>query len=274
MFTASKALVCTLSLTALAAPRSASAQTSVESVVQTEDAVYFVPTVDPSVVWFVPRLVQRVVSVDLPFPGSLYLRAAVALRSTTLQDPAALDPSWQGKTLVPFILRPTEECTLPHEPALRSLRQEVFARGRDVSAADALPVCQFIFRLVQPGAEPVRADLERRAAARTLVHFDLSLSLLQRTEISWHSLHQKVWVALGGGVYPGPARSEADVRSLLESAVAGAIPTAASVADRDALVTAALATLFEPADPPGSLRLVRVAPLGSYQLLTPVVIAL
>jgi hypothetical protein len=168
----------------------ARADTTVLSIVEMEDVIFFQPSNAPDVVWYIPRTTTRFAEAE-ESPG--FWRASVVLRDADLDVPlASLNPDWQGATLVPFIVRPTRECTLDTSSGLRLVQQQVRAQGRDVSAAIEVPVCQFSFRLPRNAAPTLIEELQAAADGGTLIEYELALSLQQQLSISWSVLHAAV----------------------------------------------------------------------------------
>lgn len=225
----------------------AAAQVEVSAFVRTDTAVYFQPSAQPNVVWYVPFVETRVFPVDPPYPGVNYWRAAVVMKPGATASPGDLRPDWAGKAIVPYVLRPASECVFNKLLETRFVQQEVRASGRDVSAASAAPVCQFSFRV--PATVP--PALFERAAAGTLIAYRLALALEHAPRVAWARVYAAVLATLGEAAGAPMALSEA--RDVVRRALAGDDLTALggemTAPEAEDFLDAVVAGLFIPAAP-------------------------
>lgn len=256
-----------------AAPGAAEAQTvRVSAVVETADAIFFQPTGLPEVVWYFPRSEVRLFPVTPPTPGANFWRAAVELVDVRVRL-GELRPDWEGKSLVPFIVRPTVECVLRRVPEMRFVTQEVRALGRDVSPAIEVPVCQFAFRLPLIIPDELAARLEELRASGTLIARDLPIRLDLRSSVAWSVVHAAVAAAIqddgdgdddgsdggdggdDGGEGLGPELTPQEARAAIEAALASKelaeVNAEMTDEERLAFIEEVLLQLFEAGDEGG-----------------------
>lgn len=258
-------------MAASAPPALAADGVHASGIVETPNAVFFQPSQFPSVVWFFPRTELTLASVPPQLPTGTYWRAAVVFKAITADDLALLPPEWTGKSFVPFIIRPTTECTLTRLPEMRFVIQEVKALGRDVSAASS-PVCRFSFRLPRTMSPDLQQRLTALMSSDTLIERVLNLDLQLEAAIAWADVHAAVTAALEASQVPGsppaPALTRAEAQAVVESALAspalGPVRSTVTPLEEETFIHAALATLFtESTDPTPLLRLVASAPPGA-----------
>jgi hypothetical protein len=242
-------------------------------IVETPHAVFFQPAAFPNVVWYFTKSELKLTVVDPVTPAGTFWRAAIVLQHVTADDLAALPAAWAGKSMVPYIVRPTTECVLNRLPEMRFVVQELKAQNHDITPANPTSVCRFTYRL--PTVQP--ADLQERLAALvasdTLVTRDLHLDVSVAARIPWATVHGAVAAALAGGAGEGEAdggpaaltRAEAEgaVDLALASLELRDVASSLTDAERDAFVAAAVAALFT-ADLSGTeYHLVTAAPTGT-----------
>jgi hypothetical protein len=256
-----------LAVLASAAAPARAAPLPVSAVVETPEAIFFQPVAFPEVVWYFPRSTARLFPVEPAVPGANYWRAAVELSDVDTSDLAALQPEWLGKSPVPYIVRPATECQLKRLPEMKFVYQEIRAQGHDISAASALPACQFVFRLPSAISPELGARLEALVASGTLVARDLRVSLELRAAVAWSTVHAAVAAALedaGEGDPEGltPEQALAAIQAALASEALAAVNTAMTPDEALAFIDRALAELFEPVDDSVALALVDTPPAG------------
>lgn len=233
---------------------SAQDSVSVSAVVETADALYFQPLHAPGIVWYFPKSALQFGPVSPPIPGQDYYRAGVVLPDLGAVDPGALNQSWAGASLVPYILRPTTPCVLQRFSGMQFVQQEIRADGRDVSAAIDTPVCQFSFRLSRRAPSESRAQLTAAGADGSLIARQLTIVLRIGSSVPWSAVHAAVAAELDAA-HGDRSVPEDAARGALEAALS-ALGVAISADD----LSATLETLFVPAS--AGLRLVRSAPPG------------
>jgi hypothetical protein len=240
--------------------------TRVSGVVETANAVFFQPSQFPSVVWFFPRTELSFTVVPPQLPTGTFWRAAIVFRPITPDDLAMLPPDWAGKSKVPFIIRPTTECTLTRLPEMRFVTQEVNALGHDISSANP-PVCRFSFRLPTVMTPDLQQRLNALVSSDTLVGRTLNLDLQIEASIAWTEVRAAVADALDAaslGTELTADQARTVIESALDSPALTAVHTAATASEQQAFVGAALANLFvQAADDANLLTLVTTAPSGA-----------
>lgn len=240
--------------------------TRVSDIVETPNAVFFQPLQSPSVVWFFPRTELSFTIVPPQLPTGTFWRAAIVFRPITADDLAMLPPEWADKSLVPFIIRPTTECTLTRLPEMRFVIQEINALGHDVSSANP-PVCRFSFRLPTVVTPDLQRRLDALVSSDTLVKRTLELDLQVEASIAWTQVRAAVADALSASSLDPEITSD-QARSVVESALDGpalaAVRAAVTASEHQAFVDAALDNLFvEAADDATLVTLATTAPSGS-----------
>lgn len=240
--------------------------TRVSDIVETPNAVFFQPLQSPSVVWFFPRTELSFTIVPPQLPTGTFWRAAIVFRPITADDLAMLPPEWADKSLVPFIIRPTTECTLTRLPEMRFVIQEINALGHDVSSANP-PVCRFSFRLPTVVTPDLQQRLDALVSSDTLVKRTLELDLQVEASIAWTEVRAAVADALSASSLDPEITSD-QARSVVESALDGpalaAVRAAVTASEHQAFVEAALNNLFaEAADNASLVTLAITAPSGS-----------
>jgi hypothetical protein len=238
-------------------------------IVETPHAVFFQPTAYPNVVWYFSKSELKLTVVDPVQPAGTFWRAAIVLERLAPEDLAALPAAWAGKSIVPYIVRPSTECALTRLPEMRFVVQELKAQNHDISPANPTAVCRFTYRL--PTVQP--ADLQERLAALvdsdTLVTRDLHLDVAVDSRIAWSRVYPAVAAVLAAGE-GGSATAElthTEAQDAIDLALAtpalAEVAIAVTDAERDAFVSAALAALFT-ADLSGTeYHLVTTAPPGT-----------
>ena len=177
-----------------------------------------------------------------------------------------LPPEWTGKSLVPFIIRPTTECTLTRLPEMRFVVQEVNALGHDVSSANP-PVCRFSFRLPTVVTPDLQQRLDALVSSDTLVKRTLELDLQVEASIAWTQVRAAVADALSASsldpeITSDQARSV--VERALDSPALAVVRAAVTASEHQAFVDAALNNLFvQAADNATLVTLATTAPPGS-----------
>jgi hypothetical protein len=242
-------------------------------IVETPHAVFFQPAAYPNVVWYFSKSELKLTVVDPVQPAGTFWRAAIVLEHVDATDLAALPTAWTGKSIVPYIVRPTTECTLTRLPEMRFVVQELKAQNHDITPANPNTVCRFTYRL--PTVQP--ADLQARLAALvdsdTLVLRDLHVDVRVDSRISWADVHGAVAAVLadgeGEGEGGGPsaltrAQAEGAIDTALASLVLRDVASSVSDAERQAFVDASLATLYTVNTAGTEYHLVTVAPLGTF----------
>lgn len=237
----------------------------VSRVVETQEAYFFdsIDSAHEGVVFYLPKaetIVRPVSAVSSAWVAELVLREVPPVA------PGALRAEWAGRLLQPYILRPQRECALERVDGMRFITQRVQARGRDVSAAVAAPVCSFSFALDERRADPstLVAALQQRAAQDRLITRDIKLQL-QRVEVTvgWSALHRTL-ANLGAATTdasPYEAAGMVGVALRLEAPLVD-ISTWSS-AERRRFFDSALTALFVPV--PSGLRLVHAPPAGAFR---------
>jgi hypothetical protein len=240
------------------------ADVRVSAVVETPDALFFQPSSFPDVVWYFPRTAIRTFPAVPAIPGQNYWRAAVELRAVDVSDPATLRSDWAGKALVPFIVRPPKECNLLRQPEMRFVIQEYRELNRDVSAANAAPVCQYSFRLPAVIPSELTSRLAELVANGTLIEHHLPIALLVEARVGWHVVHSAVAAELGrhgvDELTPGEAR--AAVGSALAGPALVDLGTAMTADESQAFLDSAVAALFSPGRTWGKVLFSSVPPKG------------
>ncbi len=259
----SLSLVLVLAGTAAAGPALAD-PIRVTGVVETDHAVFFQPAEFPDVVWFFARTELSVTIVPPQVPAGTFRRAAIVFKSITSDDVAHLPEGWATKSFVPFIIRPTTECSLTRLPEMRFVTQDVHALGHDITSANP-PACRFSFRLPTVLSPDLEARLDALITSDTLVTRALPLDLAVEAGIAWSDVLAAVAAALGDGPTTGLTREEA--RAAIEGALAGpelaVVRTSVTPDEARAFVDAALAKLFVALSSGAALNLVTTAPAGS-----------
>jgi len=240
--------------------------TRVSGVVETPNAVFFQPSQFPAVVWFFPRTKLSFTMVPPPLPTGTFWRAAIVFRPVTADDLAMLPPEWVGKSLVPFIIRPTTECTLTRLPEMRFVIQDVDALGHDVSSANP-PVCRFSFRLPTVMTPDLQQRLNALVNSDTLVERTLDLDLEVEASIAWTEVRAAVADALDAASF-GTEVTADQARTVIERALASpalaSVRTAVTASEQQAFVDATLANLFvHSAGSATLLTLAATAPSGA-----------
>jgi len=239
--------------------------TRVTGVVETPNAVFFQPSQFPTVVWFFPRTQLDLSIVPPQLPTGTFWRAAVVFNQVTADDLAALPPEWAGKSFVPFIVRPTTECTLTRLAEMRFVIQEVKAQGHDVSSANP-PVCRFSFRLPTVMPPDLRDRLDALVSSDTLVERILELDLLTEATIAWADVYDAVAATLAepdADPELTPEAARAAILRALDSPALAVVRAAITPAEQQALLDAALATLFTSVSA-RVVRLLAAAPPASF----------
>jgi len=259
----SLSLVLVLAATAAAGPALAD-PIHVTGVVETDHAVFFQPSEFPDVVWFFVRTELSVTIVPPQVPAGTFRHAAIVFKSITSDDVAQLPEEWTTKSFVPFIIRPTAECSLTRLPEMRFVTQDVHALGHDITSANP-PVCRFSFRLPTVLSPDLETRLDALITSDTLVTRVLPLELEVEAGIAWTDVLDAVAVALGDRPTTGLTREEA--RAAIEDALTSpelAVVRAAVTPDEErAFMDAALANLFTARSSDTALNLVTTAPAGS-----------
>jgi hypothetical protein len=267
-------------MVAAAAPARAAEPPLATGLVETPSAVFFQPAAFPNVVWYFPKSELKLAVVEPVLPGPYaFWRASVVLKKIGDADLAALPAEWTGKSIVPYILRPTTECALTRLPEMRTIVQEVKALGRDITAGNPLtPVCRFSLRLPQPIPAALQASLNALLASDSLVARELRLQVRSEAKVAWSDVHAAVESVLSappedqdGGVATSAnapmtrAAATAAIEEALFLPELAAVDAVMTPAERTAFVTAALARLFtaDPVSPATMVRLVLTAPTGS-----------
>jgi hypothetical protein len=239
--------------------------------VETPHAVFFQPAAYPNVVWYFSKSELKLTTVDPVQPAGTFWRAAIVLEHLGAEDLAALPAEWMGKSIVPYIVRPTTECTLTRLPEMRFVVQEIKAQNHDITPANPNSVCRFTYRL--PTVQP--ADLQARLAALvesdTLVLRDLHVDVRVDARIAWSIVHAAVAAELAGGEGEGeggsPALTLAQAQGAIDTALASLalreVAVSVTDAERDAFVAAALAALYTVNAAGTEYHLVTSAPLGA-----------
>lgn len=263
--------------------------TRVTGVVETAHAVFFQPSQFPTVVWFFPRTQLDLEIVPPQLPTGTFWRASVGFKQITADDLAALPPEWNGKSFVPFIVRPTTECTLTRLTEMRFVTQEVKALGRDISAATA-PVCRFSLRMPTVMTPDVQARWDALVQSDKLVERVLDIELKADAKIAWAEVHAAIaavlaptppdpepapepdpetrsQLALAADLTPEDAR--AAIATALASPALAVVHDAVTPAEAQAFVDATFTTLFARATG-GLVHLVETPPTSSvaYHLAT------
>lgn len=258
-------------VTALAPPALAAGDLHVADIVETPDAVFFQPSRFPTVVWFIPKTELNLAIVPPQQPTGTFWRAAVVFKRITAEDLALLPPEWTGKSFVPFIIRPTSECTLTRLPEMRFVVQEVRDIGRDVSSANP-PVCRFSFQLPTHMSTDLTKRLDALVRSDTLVERALNLELQIESTVTWVDVHKAVATVLEESTAPGgapsprgltPATARAVVQRALASPALAVLSVAVTPIEEQAFIDATLATLFTCPTGTTLLQLVTTAPAGS-----------
>ena len=156
--------------------------------VETAEAVYFQPEISPNVVWYFPRSKVRLYPYEVPLPDNRTWLAAVELTPITIQSVGQLRPDWAGKSLVPYILRPTDECVLSQVPEMRFVVEDTRAAGRDITAANAGPVCRFNFQLPAMPPDDLLPTLQEQAHDGTLIERHLRLEIVVAGELHHYDM--------------------------------------------------------------------------------------
>lgn len=259
-------------MAAVAPPALAADGVHASGIVETSNAVFFQPSQFPGVVWFFPRTELDLAIVPPQQSTGTFWRAAVVFKSITADDLALLPPEWTGKSFVPFIIRPTTECTLTRLPEMRFVIQEVKALGRDVSSASP-PVCRFTFRLPTTMSPDLRRRLTTLVSSDTLVERVLILELQIEATIAWAEVYAAVTAALAESQLPDlpptPGLTRAEAQAVVESALASSAlgPASSTVTplEEEIFIHATLSRLFTESTTGTTtlLRLVTSAPPGS-----------
>lgn len=190
----------------------------VNSVVETSEAIFYHSGVDEKSldpVRFIPKTEIRVLKFDGPedpTANSRYFRVGVFFKTVLNRDLAAMNPLWSGKKLSLAFVTPNSECELTPVDSIRSIVQEVKSNGRDLSAGDEVPICQFRFRIPNDTIEATLANLKKQAENGTLVKKGLSLKLqVVKSGISvpWDTLQTNLRNILGDLVKVPLAKDEA-----------------------------------------------------------------
>lgn len=238
--------------------------TRVIAVVETPNAVFFQPSQFPGVIWFFPRTTLDLAIAPPQLPTGTFWRAAVVFKPVTADDLAVLPPEWTGKSFVPFILRPTTECTLTRLAEMRFATEEIRALGHDVSSANP-PVCRFSFRLPTAMTPDLQARLDALVNSDTLVERVLDLELQTEVKIAWADVYDAVAAALAAAGPESdvtPASAGAAVSIALASPALDAVRAAVTPAEDQAFRNAVLANVFTRTTD-GLLNLAAAAPAGS-----------
>jgi hypothetical protein len=244
--------------------------TRATGVVETPDAVFFQPSQFSTVVWFFPRTELSLTIVQPQLPTGTNWRAAIVFRPITADDLAMLPPEWAGKAMVPFILRPTTECTLTRLTEMRFVTEDIIALGHDISSANP-PVCRFNFRLPTVMTADLQARLDALVNGDTLVQRTLNLDLQVEASIAWADVYAAVADALNAsdaGAELTVDQARTAIASALASPALDAVRTAVTASEQEAFVDAALAKLFVPAPGPAPER-VRAVTLLSLAATAP-----
>jgi hypothetical protein len=241
--------------------------TRVTGVVETPHAVFFQPAQFPTVVWFFPRTELSFTVVPPQLPTNTAWRAAVVFQPITDDDLAMLPTTWSAKALVPFIIRPTTECTLTRLPEMRFVTEDIVALGHDISSANP-PVCRFNLRLPTVMTPDLQQRLNRLVRTDTLVERTLNLDLDVEASITWSDVYAAVAMVLVGSD-AGSTLTVDEARAAIETALASpalaAVRTSATAEERQAFVDAALATVFvRAADSASLVTLAASAPTGTF----------
>lgn len=229
--------------------------------VETPNAVFFQPKQFPTVVWFFPRTELNLTIVPPQLPTFTFWRAEVVFHPITADDLALLPAAWTGKSFVPFILRPTTECTLTRLPEMRAVILEVPAQGHDVTSANP-PVCSFTFRLPTVMPPDLQARLDALVASDTLVQRVLALELRSEETIAWADVYDPVAIAAPAEPELTPETARAAIESALDDPALAAVRDAVTPGERQAFIEASLLHLFT-ITPGGVVHLVPAAPEGS-----------
>jgi hypothetical protein len=258
---------------ALAGTQAARAATPVlaTAIVETPHAVFFQPVSSPNVVWYFTKSDLKLTVVDPVVPSGTYWRAAVVLERLGPEDLAALPEEWTGKSIVPYIVRPTTECTLTKLDEMRFVVQEIRALNHDITPANPTSVCRFTYRLPTVQSPDLQARLAALVADGTLIKRDLHVDVRTEAKVAWADVHAAVAAALAGGgessaVAPAPLSredAEAAIATALASPALAQVAAAITEDEKTALVAASLSALFT-ANPAGTeYHLVTSAPSGT-----------
>jgi hypothetical protein len=257
-------LVLVLAGTVAAARPALADATRVTGVVETANAVFFQPSQFPNVVWFFPRTELSFTMVPPQQPTGTFWRAAIVFKHVTQDDLAQLPADWATRSFVPFIIRPTTECTLTRLPEMRFVTQEIRALGHDVSSANPT-VCRFSLRLPTVMSPDLQDRLNALVNSDTLVHRVLDLELDVEVSIAWTDVLAAVTAALGETAPAVLTREEARaaIADALASPALAEVRAAVTATEADAFIDAAVANLFTSGTGSPGLTLVTTAPAGS-----------
>ncbi|WP_394831411.1 hypothetical protein LVJ94_33355 [Pendulispora rubella] len=235
------------------------------AVVETNEAVFFElkDAAHANIVYFIPRT-ETTVTPFSPDPDDDHWTAAVRFKTVTNRDLPSLYPDWRGKTLRPFIVRPASECVLHVSSPVRSVEQYSFAKDRDISAADTVPICDFVFRIPLADPSAVVASLKQQATAGTLIDKDVKVVLAaQGQSIPWKPLYQDL---LARRSIPGERLEKDDALLSLGIAVRASAPWVSYAAlppsDKTAFRVQAFSALFSGGT--GGYVLVSQEPAGGF----------
>lgn len=259
-------------MAAIAPPVRAGDGVHASGIVETPNAVFFQPSQFSTVVWFFPKTELDLAIVPPQQPTGTFWRAAVVFKPITADDLSRLPAEWTGKSFVPFIIRPTTECTLTRLPEMRFVIQEVKALGRDVSSANP-PVCRFSFRLPTMMSPDLRLRLAALVSSDTLIERVLNLELQLEATIAWADVYAAVTAALAESQVPDfpptTGLTLAEARAVVERALASPAlePVSSTVTplEEETFIQATLAKLFTESTTGTTtlLQLVASAPPGS-----------
>ncbi len=262
-------------IVAVAAPARAAEPPVVSGVVETPNAIFFQPVAFPNVVWYFPRTELKLAIVEPVLPGSTYAfwKASLMMKKFGPEDLALLPAAWAGKTIAPYIIRPTTECALAPVPEFRTIVQEVKAKDRNISGGNQLtPVCRFSFRMPRPIPAELQGRIDALLAAKTLITHELRLQMTQAAgSIAWADVHEAVAAILDQppASVVAPVLTTAEAVAAIEAALASpalsVVNAAMTASERQTFIDAALGQLFraDPLETEDALHFVTVAPLGT-----------
>ncbi|WP_437727497.1 hypothetical protein [Sorangium sp. So ce861] len=237
--------------------------TMVGAPVETDAALFFA-AMDERFVFYAPRTEVVVRPAAPEIPGVPRWEVAVVMKRFVRPDPGSLRAEWSGKILRPYTFTAAAECVLNKQSYMQDVSQTVTAQGRNISAADASPICAFTFLL--PGADTSGFvdRLNELAASNDLVRKSIALALARLDAVPWTEFHTTLSGRMGLSSQRRVSREQA---AFLLGVAAGGSSASALFAgmtpeSAEAFLQDALRTLFASADGRG-LRLVPDAPGGS-----------